>query len=180
MRKPAKIVSLASALAALAAPAGAPPLTGAADSDRNQLAIGAGEGMETKAETGPPVRVELMSFTVVQTSDGEMFPQHVSHASHASHVSGIGIPDGPDLPSPSWPIPSGGGSSGGSAATAAPTADPVATACARATAGYGVKDIVTELEQSFSLSASDAQSIAKQALSASLNGGPYCAGSRGG
>ena len=177
MRKPAKIVSLASALAALASSAGSgvePPIAGTADA---HLVSDPTAGMQSDVEPTQPSRVELMSFTVVKTSDGEMFPQHGSHVSHASHVSG-GIPSMPDMPSwPSLPSSTGGGSA--TSPAPAPAADPIATACARANAGYGVKDIVAELEQSFSLSAGNAQSIAKQALDASLNNGSYCAGQGG-
>jgi hypothetical protein len=181
MRNTPKIVSLATALAALATPAAVPAVADAADLEGTPLASEPEAGTPVNIESSAPKRVELMSFTVFQTSDGEMFPQHGSHVSHASHVSGIGIPNVPDTPNlPSLGGFPTGGSTGAPATTAAPAADPVATACARASAGYGVNQIVSELESTFGLSASDAQSIAKQALSASLNGGTYCSGSHSG
>ena len=107
MRKPAKILKLASALAALAAPAAAPPIADAAASDGAQIATETEEGIQAEAEISLPGDAELMSFTVHQTSDGMMFPQHQSHSSHASHVShassspGVAWPNRlPDLPNP--------------------------------------------------------------------------------
>jgi hypothetical protein len=87
MRETPKIVSLATALAALGAPAAASPIADAADSDGAHIATEAEEGVQEEAEISLPGDVELMSFTVHRASDGMLFPQHQSHSSHASHSS---------------------------------------------------------------------------------------------
>jgi hypothetical protein len=96
-----------------------------------------------------------------------MFPQHQSHSSHASHVShassspGIGLPD---LPNPNFPP------------TPAPASDPKYLACTRASSGFGVNDIASELEQVFGMPENDAVNMAQQALTAVFGGGHYCDG----
>jgi hypothetical protein len=189
MREPVKILNIASAIAALVAPAAAaPPIANAADSDGGHLASGsaANEEIEAKAETDLSHDAELMSFTVHQTSDGMLFPQHQSHSSHASHVShassslpGIGLPDVPSLPAPNYPAPAPvpvPAPAPGPALTGPPAsgADPAALACTRAASGFGVNQIVGELQQVFGMGANDAVSIAQQALTAVLGGGHFC------
>jgi hypothetical protein len=83
MRKTTKVVNLATALGALAAPAVAPEIANATESDEAHIAEPSG----MKAEIKLPRSEDLMSFTVHQNSDGMMVPQHESHASHASHES---------------------------------------------------------------------------------------------
>jgi hypothetical protein len=192
MRKPAKILSLASALAALAAPAAAPPIADAAGSDKAEASPDEDE-IHAEAETKIQVGTELMSFTVHRISDSLMFPQHSSHSSHASHAShassspGFGLPDAPNLPyvpyapyvpnpvyappvaaPPVVPPP---------AATTAPpgsASDPAYLACTRASNGFGVNDIASELERVFGMAENEAVNIAQQALTAVLAGGHYC------
>jgi len=171
MREPAKILNLASALAALVAPAAAPPVANAADSDESAIATEAEHELQSQTETRAWGDVELMSFTVNQTSDGMPFPQHQSHSSHvshASHVSGsIPWPDPNPVPVP-IPAPAP------APAAPAPAADPAALACARAVNGLGVKDIAYELQQVYGLDTNAAVSIAQQALTAVLTGGHFC------
>jgi hypothetical protein len=172
VREPIKIVSLASALAALSAPtAAATPIADAAHSDGAQIPTQTEEGIQAETDTRLPADAELMSFTVRGTSDGRMFPQHGSHASHASHAShvssspGVG-PDpgvGSDVPVP-----------------AVPTTSLPAYACSRASNGLGVNQIASELEQLYGLSVNDAVNIAQQALASVLAGGHYCDGYHGG
>jgi hypothetical protein len=182
MRKPAKILSLASALAALAAP----PIAHAAGTDGAQTFTETEEDeTQPEAETRIQVGTELMSFTVHQISDSLMFPQHSSHSSHASHAShasgGIpgGWPDGPDLPTYAPPT-----AAPPPAQTTTPPAgyvsDPRYVACTRASTGVGVKDIASELEQTFGMAVNDAVNMATQALTAVLTGGHYCDGYLGG
>ena len=89
VRKTTKVVNLATALGALAAPAVAPEVANATNSDEAHIAEASEtEGrIETKAEVKLPRSEDLMSFTVHQNSDGMMVPQHESHYSHASHAS---------------------------------------------------------------------------------------------
>ena len=194
MREPPKVVSLASALAALAAPAAAPPIADAAGLEGARVSGETGEGIQTEAETGLPVGAELMSFTVHQTSDGTMFPQHgshVSHSSHASHVSGVGggyvpsVPDVPYVPNPVYapplvapPVAPAPVAPPASTSTPPPAYGPdiIRVACTRASNGFGVNDIASELVQLFGISASQAVSIADQALVAVLAGGDFCDG----
>jgi len=171
MREPAKILNLASALAALVAPAAVPPVANAADSDEAAIATGAEQGLQTQAETTGWGDVELMSFTVNQTSDGMPFPQHQSHSSHVSHASHVSgsipwpdpnpVPVPIPAPAPAPPAP-------------APAADPAALACARAVNGLGVNQIANELQQVYGLDANAAVSLAQQALTAVLTGGHFC------
>jgi hypothetical protein len=164
MRKPAKILNLASALAALVAPAAAPPIAEAADSDRAQIATETEEGIQAEVETSLPADAELMSFTVHQTSDGMVFPQHESHASHASHASHVSSSPGPGDGSTDVPTPT----------TTAPV-----YACTAASNGLGVNDIASGLERLYGMLASDAVNMAQQALASVLAGGHYCDGSHG-
>lgn len=206
MRESRKMVSLASALAALGVPVVMPSNAGAVDADAAPLAAGVENGLRAEVGPSPVHEVELMSFTVHQTADGIPFPQHSSHSSHVSHSShsssspGYGVPDWPSAPdvpntpyipstpyipnAPDVPEPGTGPGYGPPAATTAPpvanTADPVAVACARAGAGLGLNDIANELQRTFALGANDAASIARQALTAVLTGGSYCYGTRGG
>ncbi|MBE1551883.1 hypothetical protein GGC64_005970 [Mycobacterium sp. OAS707] len=173
MREPAKILNLASALAALVAPAAAPPVANAADSDESAIATEAEHRPQTPAETTAWGDVELMSFTVNQTSDGMPFPQHQSHSSHVSHASHVsGSIPWPD-PNP-VPVPIPAPAPAPAPAAPAPAADPAALACARAANGLGVNQIANELQQVFGLDASTAVSIAQQALTAVLTGGHFC------
>jgi hypothetical protein len=191
MRKPAKILKLASALAALAAPAAAPPIADAAASDGAQIATETEEGVQAEAETSLPGDAELMSFTVHQTSDGMMFPQHQSHSSHASHVShasssipGGGGPDWPvpnpipapapvPIPAPA-PVPIPAPAPAPRTTPPASGSDPAYLACTRALNGLGVNQIAGELQQVYGIAANDAVSIAQQALTSVLAGGHYC------
>ena len=163
MREPVKILNLASALAALVAPAAAPPIAEAAGSDGAQISTETEEGIQAEADTRLPGDAELMSFTVHQTSDGMMFPQHESHASHASHVShassspGPGLPDGTTTPT-----------------TTPPTTPAPVYACTQASNGLGVNEIASELKQLYGIPANEAVNIAKQALASVLAGGHYC------
>jgi hypothetical protein len=169
MRKPAKILNLASALAALAAPAAAPPIADAADSDGAQIATETEEGIQAEAETSLPGDTELMSFTVHQASDGMMFPQHSSHASHASHVSHVSSSPGPgsDVPNPTYAPPT------------SPTTTAPVYACTGASNGLGVNDIASGLERLYGMLQSDAVNMAQQALASVLAGGHYCDGYHG-
>jgi hypothetical protein len=183
MRRTPKIASLASALAALVAPAAAPPIADAADSDGGQLAKEARSGIDVETEIRLMDDGELMSFTVHRISDGLMFPQHsshsshASHASHASHVSG-GLPGGwpspPNLPDPTYAPPPAPPISSTTTPPAAPASDPIYLACTRASNGFGVNDIASELEQVYGIPANEAMNIAEQALVSVLTGGPYC------
>jgi hypothetical protein len=92
VRKTTKVVNLAAALGALAAPAAAPAVANATRSDKAHNATNSdkahiAKASETNAEIWLPRSEDLMSFTVHQNSDGLMVPQHESHASHASHES---------------------------------------------------------------------------------------------
>ena len=89
MRKTTKVVNLATALGALAAPAAAPEVANATNSDEARIAEASKTNAETetKAEVKLPRGEDLMSFTVHQKSDGMMVPQHESHYSHSSHAS---------------------------------------------------------------------------------------------
>lgn len=75
MRETPKIVSLATALAALATPAAAPPIV---DSDGNDgpIAVEPQEGSRAEDQVRVERNLELMSFTVHRTADGMLFPQH--------------------------------------------------------------------------------------------------------
>jgi hypothetical protein len=184
MRRPAKVLNLASALAALAAPAAAPPITNAADSDGAQIGTETNEEIEAKAQTNLSHDAELMSFTVHQTSAGMMFPQHQSHSSHASHVShassspGIGLRDVPYVPNPAYtpPVvaPPPAATSPATSAPPGSATDPAYLACTSAANGLGVNDIVSALQQVYGIAANDAASIARQALASVLAGGHYC------
>ncbi|MGX9789745.1 hypothetical protein [Mycobacterium sp. MMS18-G62] len=191
MGEPAKILNLASALAALVAPTpAAPPIANAADPDGAQLAAATNEEIEAKAETDVSHDAELMSFTVHQSSDGMLFPQHQSHSSHASHVSHAsssipgtwGVPDAPNLPNlpnPVYPAPAPvpvPAPAPVPALTGPPASgsDPAALACARAANGLGVNQIAGELQQVYGLDTNGAVSIAQQALAAVLAGGHFC------
>jgi hypothetical protein len=206
MRESRKIVSLASALAALGVPVAAPSSADAVDSDAAPFATGVENRIQAEATPSHLHNVELMSFTVHQTSDGMLFPQHGSHSSHVSHTShsssspGYNVPDWPSAPdapdtpyipstpyipnAPDVPLPGTNPGYGPPAATTAPpvanTADPAAVACARAGAGLGLNDIANELQRTFGLGANDAASIARQALTAVLTGGSYCYGTHSG
>jgi hypothetical protein len=83
MRRTTKIMNLAAALGALAAPAAAPEIANATNSDEVHI----DKVSLTKNQIELPRSADLMSFTVHQNSDGMMYPQHDSHASHASHES---------------------------------------------------------------------------------------------
>lgn len=87
MRRTTKIVNLAAALGALAAPAAAPEIANATDSDEAQIAKASEPRAEKKADIKLPPREDLMGFTVHENSDGTMVAQHDSHVSHSSHVS---------------------------------------------------------------------------------------------
>lgn len=195
MRETAKILNLASALAALVAPAAAPPIANATDSDGAHLATAseANEQTEAEAEDSLPVDAELMSFTVHQTSDGMLFPQHQSHSSHSSHSShvshassspGTGGPYYPPIYAPpiyAPPIyqpPAAAPPTAPLAPTTAPppasVSDPMRHACTRASNGLGVNDIVSELQQFFGLPENEAVNIATQALNSVLIGGQPC------
>jgi hypothetical protein len=88
VRKTTKIVNLATSLGALVAPVVAPEIANATDSDSDEAHID--KASEAKPEVKQlPRGTDLMSFTVHQTSDGMMVPQHGSHASHASHSSHV-------------------------------------------------------------------------------------------
>jgi hypothetical protein len=187
MGEPVKILNLASALAALVVPAAATsPIAHAADLDEPQIATETNDAIKAKAAPNLSHDAELMSFTVHQTSDGMPFPQHQSHSSHASHVShassslpGIGLPNLPNLPAPNYPAPAPvpvPAPAPGPALTGPPASgpDPAALACARAASGFGVNQIVGELQQVYGMGANDAASIAQQALTAVLGGGHFC------
>ncbi|MCV7157348.1 hypothetical protein [Mycolicibacterium brisbanense] len=60
----------------------------------------------------------------------------------------------------------------------APATDVAYVACTRASNGFGVNDIASELEEVYGVSGADAVNIAKQALTAVLGGGHYCDGYR--
>jgi hypothetical protein len=198
MREAPKVVSLATALAALATPAAMPQIANAANADSLRIGPSTDAGFEAETNTELQVDAELMSFTVQQTSDGMLFPQHSSHSSHASHAShasssipGGGYGSGPDwpsppyvpLPDPGYPEPNPGYSSPPVESTspttsAAPTtpADPTALACARASDNVGMIDIASELVQVFSMLDADAVYMAQQALIAVSGGNHYCDG----
>jgi len=191
MRKPAKILNLASALAALAAPAAAPPIADAADSDGAQIATETEERIQAEAGTSLPRGEELMSFIVHQNNDGMMFSQHQSHSSHVSHSSSSpnlpdmpnmpdmpnipNMPNMPDMPYPNYPLPAG--------PTASPppasASDITYLACTRASSGLGVNQIANELEQRYGVPENEAVNIARQALASVLVGGHYCDGYHG-
>ncbi|WP_273733451.1 His-Xaa-Ser repeat protein HxsA2 [Mycolicibacterium septicum] len=195
MRETAKIVSLASALAALAGPAPALQIAAAADSDESRTIRESKEGIETEPEISLPGDLELMSFTVHQTSDGLMFPQHGSHSSHSSHSShvshassspGYGGAYVPYVPNPVYvppvyapPVvaPPAAPAPTTSPTTAPPPAaasDPAYLACTRALNGLGVNQIAGELQQVYGLATNDAVNIAQQALASVLGTGHYC------
>jgi hypothetical protein len=64
-----------------------------------------------------------------------------------------------------------------SATTPPPAAasDPIYLACTRASNGFGVNDIASELERVYGIPANEAVNIAQQALTSVLTDGPYCA-----
>jgi hypothetical protein len=166
MRETPKIVSLASALAALVAPAAAPSIADAAGSDGAHIATEKEEWIQAEAETSLPGDAELMSFTVHQTSDGMVFPQHTSHASHASHASHVSSSPGIGSDPPYAPPTS-------------PTTTAPAYACTAASNGLGVNDIASGLERLYGMLHNDAVNMAQQALAAVLAGGHYCDGYHG-
>ncbi|OBB00976.1 hypothetical protein A5666_08505 [Mycolicibacterium fortuitum] len=196
MRETAKIVSLASALAALAVPAPALQITDAADSDKSQTIPESKGGIKAEPQIRLPGDVELMSFTVHQTSDGLLFPQHGSHSSHSSHSSHVshassspGYGGGayvPYVPNPVYVPPVYAPPAVAPPAALAPTTspttapppatpgDPASLACTRALNGLGVNQIAGELQQVFGLATNDAVNIAQRALASVLGSGNYC------
>ena len=82
MSKTTKIISLASALGALVAPALVPQSASANTPDPANAA----KSTAKPATVNIPRGEDLMSFTVHEGADGMVMAQHVSHASHASHV----------------------------------------------------------------------------------------------
>jgi hypothetical protein len=148
--------------------------------------------------------IELMGFTVHQTSEGNLFPQHSSHSSHSSHASHAsssipggswGVPNLPNVPSapyvpyPPYVPPVETPPAMLPPATSSPTTSPAPSegqvdiayiACTRALNGFGVNDIASELQGSYGVAGPDAVSIAKQALASVLGGGHYCDGYHGG
>jgi hypothetical protein len=143
--------------------------------------------MKPLAQNKIQVGTELMSFTVHQISDTLMFPQHSSHSSHASHASHASsspgswpnppnLPSGPDMPYPTYAPPTMAPPAATTTPTPAPAADPAYLACTRASNGFGVNDIASELAQVFGMAENDAVNIAQQALTAVLAGGHYCDG----
>lgn len=197
MRETPKIMSLATAIASLATPAAALPIADAANSDGAQVAREADDGIQTEAEASLPGDVELMSFTVHRASDGLMFPQHGSHSSHSSHSShashassspGFGGPNVPYVPNPVYVPPVYAPPVVAPPITPAPTTSPTTApppaygtdiayvACTRASNGFGMNDIASELQQVYGVAAVEAANIAKQALASVLGAGPYCDG----
>lgn len=189
MRETTKIVSLASALAALVSPTAASPVAAAANSDGSRIST-AEEKVRAEVEMSLPGDAELMSFTVHQTSDGMLFPQHGSHSSHSSHSShvshassspGIGLPD---LPNPIYTPPTYAPPFVAPPVMPPPTqtttsppagsSDPAYLACMRALNGFGVNQIASELQQIYGLTANEAVSIAQQALTSAFAGGHFC------
>lgn len=186
MRETPKIVSLATALAALATPAAAPPFIDAADADDDLVAAEPQEALRADARARVERNLELMSFTVHRAADGKLFPQHSSHSSHSSHAShashassspGFGVPSLPDpiYPAPVYPppvvVPPAATTAPGPAASAV---DIAYIACTRASAGFGVTDISSELVSVYGVAGDDAVSIAKQALASVLGSGHFC------
>ncbi|MGD1534390.1 His-Xaa-Ser repeat protein HxsA2 [Mycolicibacterium septicum] len=195
MREAPKIVSLTTALAALAGPAIAPPIKDGADSEGPLIATESEEGIRPEAEMSLPGDIDLMSFTVHQAADGTMFPQHGSHSSHSSHSSHVshassspGYGGGgaylPYVPNPVYvppvyapPVVAPPPASSTSPTTAPPSAagsDPAYLACTRAANGLGVNQIAGELQQVYGLATKEAVSIAQQALASVLGAGNYC------
>lgn len=202
VREAPKVVSLATALAALAVPAGAKPIIDEpADAGPAGIASPDTDAIRAEAEVRFLGDAELMAFTVHQSSEGMMFPQHSSHSSHSSHAShashassspGFGLPDAPSpyIPNPYVPTPYVPPVYVPPAAVApavlppaspTPTTEPAPAqgvdvayiACTRARNGYGVNDISAEL-QGYGLSVGEATNIATQALTAVLGGGHFC------
>jgi len=190
MRKPPRLLGLATALAALGVPAAAAPTADSADSDGAQIHTEAEKGIQAKAKIRPPGDVELMSFTVHPGGDGipahSSHSSHSSHASHASHASsspGIGLPYVPDpiyvppiAPAPIYAPPVVQSPAPTNSPPSGSTVDPRYVACTGASNGLGVNDIASQLSQGFGMSGSDAVSMAQQALTAVLTGGHYCDG----
>lgn len=194
MRRPPKIVSLASALAALGVPAAAPPAADAAETTGDQ----SGREIESGTPVETQVRLmddgELMRFTVHRVGDNMMFPQHGSHSSHSSHAShassstgggGSYWPNPVYVPSPPVYAPApiyappavvAPPVESSTAPPPEPTADPKYVACTRAFNGVGATDIASELQQNFGMSVSEAQDMAEQALTAKFAGTHYCDG----
>jgi hypothetical protein len=83
MSRKIKLVSLTTALSALAGPALLPEAAAATTTDTTHIANAGGKGATVSA----PVGKDLMSFSVRDGANGVVVAQHVSHASHASHVS---------------------------------------------------------------------------------------------
>lgn len=204
MRDAPRVISLASALAALAASSGGVMLT-ADDASPESSDATSGDSVvsdeprnpNTTARSVTNLETDLMSFTVHQARDGSLFPQHgshvshASHASHVSHVSGFGgggggvyvpyMPDVPSLPNPNYPPPAPAPAPM-PAQTASPTttpppaaaSDPKFLACTWASNGRGVTEIANELERRFGMSESQAASMSEQALIAVIGGGHFC------
>jgi hypothetical protein len=200
MRKTPRIVSLATALAALGVPAAAVPTADAENLDGGQFAPEAGSGTQVETEIRLMEDGELMSFTVHRISDGLMFPQHGSHSSHSSHASHASSSPGgggsywpnpsysppvyappvyappvyappPVVPPPVVPPPESTTSP-----APVPASDPRPLACRRASNGYGMNEIASELQQAFGMPENEAVNMARQALTAVLAGGHYCDG----
>jgi hypothetical protein len=186
MRDTPKFVSLATALAALATPAAAPPVIDAADADDDLVAAEPQEALRADARARVERNLELMSFTVHRATDGKLFPQHSSHSSHSSHAShashassspGFGVPSLPDpiYPAPVYPppvvVPPAATTAPGPAASAV---DVAYIACTRASAGFGVTDVASELVSVYGVAGDNAVSIAKQALASVLGSGHFC------
>lgn len=206
MREAPKVVSLATAMAALTVPAGATPSPDkAAVAAAAQIAASDADENEAASEVSFPGDVELMGFTVHQGSGGIMFPQHSSHSSHSSHASHAshassspggswGVPNIPDLPNapspyvpPVYVPPAAVAPAVVPPASTSPTTEPTPAqgvdlayiACTRALNGYGINDISREL-QGYGLEASEATGMATQALTAVLGGGHFCDSYHGG
>ena len=189
MREAPKVVSLAAALSALAAPAVSPAIDDAVtDPVSAKRSAGGEEEIGTSSDTPFSLQTELLSFTVHQASNGTLFPQHGSHSSHSSHSSHVshasssgGYGGGyiPSLPNPVYvppvyPMPPAPPPSTATAPPPQSGVNPIQHACERAVYGYNITFIVTELQQYFGLGASDAFDIAQRATNWVSTGGDYC------
>ena len=80
----------------------------------------------------------------------------------------------PDLPNPNYPPRRRTVPAPAPATPPGSASDPAYLACTRASNGFGVNEIASELEQLYGIPANEAVSIAQQALASVLAGGHYC------
>jgi hypothetical protein len=89
MRKPIKLVSLATALAALSGVAGLVATPMDANANTGDLAdnLTAQQATDAQPNVLIPVGDDLLGVTITKKADGTVVADHYSHSSHSSHSS---------------------------------------------------------------------------------------------